>query len=135
MNPPPATAVGPIEKLLAVVLIGASSLAGLVWASGAVIGSILGASLPAGFEGVVAIGHSWPTIGDAWSPAIPSWLIFAGAATALTAVVPGGWWLYRAIRNDDRGAHWADRHRLRRSGLLVADRPLGNATEEHHDED
>jgi hypothetical protein len=134
MNPTPPTTVGPVEKLLAATLIGASSLAGLVWGSGVVIGSILGASLPASVDGVVAMGRSWPAIGDAWTPAIPSWLVFAGAAAAFTALVPGGWWLYRAIRNDDRGAHWADHHRLRRSGLLVADRPLGNATEEHRED-
>lgn len=133
MNPSPPTTVGPIEKLLAAALIGVSSLAGLVWGSGVVIGSILGASLPAGFDGLITIGRSWPTIGDAWSPSIPSWLVFGGAATALAALVPGGWWLYRAIRNNDRGAHWADHHRLSRSGLLVPDRPLANATEEHHE--
>lgn len=129
MNPTPPAAVGTIEKLVVLALVGASSVVGVVWGSGVVIGSIVGASLPAGFDGVVAMGRNWPTIGGAWSPAIPSWLVFAGAAAALTALLPGGWWLYRAIRQDGQGAHWADHRGLRRSGLLVADRPLANATE------
>lgn len=105
--------------------------AGVLWAVGVVVGSILGSTLPGtGGEGVAAILRSFPDVGAAWDPAIPSPLVWATSALLLAAFTPLVWRLVRAGRLADEGAQWATSMDLRRAGLLLSDRSLPHAEAE-----
>ena len=105
--------------------------AGVLWAVGIVVGSILGSALPGtGGEGIVAMLHSFPDVGAAWEPAIPSPLVWAISALLVAAFTPLVWKLVRAGRLADEGAQWATSMDLRRAGLLLSDRALPHAEAE-----
>jgi hypothetical protein len=118
--------------LALVVFVGA----GVLWAAGVVVGSILGSALPGtGGEGIVAMLTSFPDVGAAWDPAIPSPLVWAAAVLVVAAFTPLVWKLVRAGRLADEGAQWATSVDLRRAGLLLSDRSLPHAeAEEPSDE-
>ena len=101
---------------------------GLLWGTGIVVGSILGSTLPgAPGESVFAMLSSFPDIGAAWEPAIPSVLVWVGALIVTSLVAPLIRKLVRMGRLRDEGAQWASAHDLRRAGLLIADRSLTHA--------
>lgn len=105
--------------------------AGVLWGVGVVVGSILGSTLPGtGEEGIAAMLRSFPDVGAAWEPAIPSRLVWAAAALLVAAFTPLGWRLVRAGRLADEGAQWATNMDLRRAGLLLSDRSLPHAEAE-----
>ena len=105
--------------------------AGVLWAAGVVVGSILGSALPGtGGEGIAAMLHSFPDVGAAWEPPIPSGMVWAAAVLLVTAFTPLVWKLVRAGRLADEGAQWATSVDLRRAGLLLADRSLPHAEAE-----
>ena len=110
-----------------VVLVGG----GVLWGTGVVLGSILGATLPGtGGEGIAAMLGSFPDIGRAWMPAIPSGLIWGLALVLVAVFAPLVWKLARAGQLADEGAQWATAMDLRRAGLLVSDRRLLSAEAE-----
>ena len=105
--------------------------AGVLWAAGVVVGSILGSTLPGtGEEGIAAVLRSFPGVGAAWEPAIPSPLVWAAAVLLIAAFTPLVWRLVRAGRLADEGAQWATSMDLRRAGLLLSDRSLPHAEAE-----
>ena len=126
-----ALARSPLEvagvALALVVFLGA----GVLWGVGVVVGSILGSTLPGtGEEGIAAMLRSFPDVGAAWEPAIPSRLVWAAAALLVAGFTPLGWRLVRAGRLADEGAQWATNMHLRRAGLLLSDRLLPHAEAE-----
>ena len=126
-----ALARSPLEvagvALAVVVFLGA----GVLWGVGVVVGSILGSTLPGtGEEGIAAMLRSFPDVGAAWEPAIPSRLVWAAAALLVAGFTPLGWRLVRAGRLADEGAQWATSMDLRRAGLLLSDRSLPRAEAE-----
>ena len=126
----------PLEVAAVAVTLGFTVGVGLLWGVGVVIGSILGATLPgASGEGVVAMLHSFPDVGSAWEPPIPSGLVWACTATLVAVFGPQLWRVARAGDLSDQGAEWATTMDLRRAGLLVPDQPLPQAqAEEPSDE-
>ena len=105
--------------------------AGVLWGVGVVVGSILGSTLPGtGEEGIAAMLRSFPDVGAAWEPAIPSRLVWVAAALLVAGFTPLGWRLVRAGRLADEGAQWATSMDLRRAGLLLSDRSLPHAEAE-----
>lgn len=104
---------------------------GLLWGTGVVIGSISGSVLHgSGGEGLAFMLRSFPDVGRAWEPSIPSGLVWGVAVSLVALFAPLMWRLIRAGHLADEGAQWAATIDLRRAGLLVADRPLPNAEEE-----
>ncbi len=104
---------------------------GLLWGTGVLVGSILGAMLPGTVEdGIATMVGSFPDVGRAWQPAIPSGLVWTVAAVTAAAFTPLAWRLTRAGRLAEEGAQWATNMELRRAGLLVSDRPLPHALPE-----
>jgi hypothetical protein len=104
---------------------------GLLWGTGVIIGSIFGSVLPgSGGEGVAAILGSFPDVGRAWEPGIPSGLVWGTTVLVAAVFAPLVWRLIRAGHLADEGAQWAGPRELRLAGLLVADRSLPNAEEE-----
>jgi hypothetical protein len=104
---------------------------GLLWGVGVVIGSIFGSTLAgAGGDGLAAVLRSFPDVGQAWRPAIPSGLVWGAAVGLLVMLAPLAWRLARSGELADEGSQWASRNHLRRAGLLVADDPLAHAEAE-----
>lgn len=104
---------------------------GLLWAVGIVVGSILGSTFPGtGSEGLVAMFHAFPDIGDAWFPPIPSPIVWAVALAVLAAFAPLLWRLIQAGNLADEGARWATNAELRSAGILIPDQTLPHAGEE-----
>jgi hypothetical protein len=104
---------------------------GLLWATGVVIGSIVGSTLPGtGGEGVAAMLRSFPDVGQAWDPPIRSGVIWTAALLVVASFGPLVVRLVRAGRLADEGAQWASTMDLRRAGLLVPDHTLAHAEEE-----
>ena len=124
----------PLEIVAIPLVIGGIGGVGLLWGTGVVVGSILGSSLPGGpGESVFAMLASFPDIGAAWEPPIPSLLIWAGALVVVGLLVPLIWKLARVGRLREEGAQWATSHDLDRAGLLVADRSLTHAVPERQE--
>ena len=73
---------------------------------------------------------SFPDIGTAWEPALPSVLIWAGAVIVTGLVAPLIRKLMSLGKLRDEGAQWATAHDLRRAGLLIADRSVPHAVPE-----
>jgi len=104
---------------------------GVLWGSGVVVGSLLGSTLPGTTEqGIAAVVRAFPDIGRAWTPPIPSGLIWAVSALVTVGFTPLVWRLIQAGRLTEQGAQWATTVDLRRAGLLVADEPLPHALPE-----
>jgi hypothetical protein len=113
----------------ALVLIGIIGV-GVLWGAGVVVGSILGSTLPGSVgEGIAAVVRSFPDIGGAWSPPIPSGLVWSLAAVFAAVFAPLTWRI-RVGRLREEGAQWATSADLRRAGLLVSDRELPHAIPE-----
>lgn len=121
----------PLEVIGIVVVLMVMFGVGVLWGVGIVIGSIVGSALP-GTEGsgIVAILLSFPDVGQAWTPAISSGLVWAGAVVVVVVFAPLVWRLVRAGRLADEGARWATTTDLQRAGLLISDRPLSHAEAE-----
>ncbi len=121
----------PLEIVAIPLVVGGVGGVGLLWGTGVVIGSILGSSLPGTpGESVFAMLRSFPDIGAAWEPAIPSVLIWAVACVVIALLAPLIWKLTQVGRLREEGAQWATSHDLRRAGLLIADRSLTYAAPE-----
>lgn len=130
-RPPTTLAQSPLEIVAVPLLIVALAVGGTVWASGVVIGSILGSTLPGSVgEGITAMARSFPDVGSAWEPAIPSWAVWVAAVAVLALIGPLVRKLFRSSRLADQGAEWATASDLRRAGLLVADPTLPNSIPE-----
>lgn len=130
---PPTGHLGlsPLEIVAIPLLIGGVGGVGLVWGTGIVVGSIFGSSLPGPLgESVFTMLGSFPDIGTAWEPAIPSALIWVGTLIVIGLLVPLIRQLMNLGRLCDEGAMWATSHDLRRAGLLIADRSLAHAVPE-----
>jgi hypothetical protein len=120
-----------LEIVAIPVVIGGVAGIGLLWGTGIVIGSILGSSLPGTpADSVFAMLGSFPDVGAAWEPAIPSLLIWAVAFIVIALLAPVIWKVARVGRLREEGAQWATSHDLRSAGLLVADRSLAYAVPE-----
>ena len=121
----------PLEIVAIPLVIAGVGGVGLLWGTGVVVGSILGSSLPGGpGESIFAMLGSFPDIGAAWEPAIPSSLIWAGTIVMIALIAPLITTLMRIGRLREEGAQWATSHDLRRAGLLIADRSLTHAVPE-----
>ena len=130
---PPTGHLGqsPLEIVAIPLVIAGVGGVGLLWGTGVVVGSILGSSLPGGpGESVFAMLGSFPDIGAAWEPAIPSIFIWAAAIVVTALIAPLIRKLMRMGRLREEGAQWASTHDLRRAGLLIADRSLNHAVPE-----
>jgi len=124
-------AQSPLEIVAIPIVVGGVAGAGVLWGTGVVIGSILGSSLPGSpGESVLAMLGSFPDVGAAWEPDIPSLLIWAVAIVVMALVAPLIWKLARVGRLREEGERWATSHDLHRAGLLVADRSLPHAVPE-----
>lgn len=124
-------AQSPLEAVALPIVIGLLAGGGLLWGSGVVVGSILGATLPGTpADGIVAMLRVFPDVGVAWQPAVPSLLIWAAALLVAALLSPLLWKLATAGRLRDQGAQWATRNELRRAGLLVPDRTPAHAVPE-----
>ncbi|MFV2073942.1 MAG: hypothetical protein ACC742_14995 [Thermoanaerobaculales bacterium] len=124
-------AQSPLEIVAIPLLIGVVASVGLLWGTGVVIGSIIGSSLPGTpGESVFAMLGSFPDVGAAWKPAIPSLLIWAVTIVVMALLAPLIWKLTRVGRLSEEGAQWATSNDLRRAGLLIADRSLSHAVPE-----
>ena len=122
------------EMVLVPVLITGIVAVGRVWSAGLIVAAFVGASLPGTVgEGMAAVVSAFPRVGEAWSPAIPSGLVWLAAVILLGGLGPMAWRLWRLGSVGDRGAAWADTAALRRAGLLLTDRPLPNADMEKPD--
>ncbi|MGH8944636.1 MAG: hypothetical protein ACRDVL_00610 [Acidimicrobiia bacterium] len=112
----------PLEMVLGGMLFAAIAGVGVLWAVGVVVGSLFGATLPGSAgEGMAAMLASFPDLGRAWQPPIPSLIVWLGVALVITVFAPLGLRLARIGRLEDEGARWATPGDLRRSGLLVPD--------------
>lgn len=121
----------PLEIVAIPLVVGGVGGVGLLWGTGIVIGLILGSSLPgAPTESVLAMLRSFPAIGAAWEPTIPSPLIWATAIVMITLLTPLIWKITQVGKLREEGAQWATTHDLRRAGLLVSDRTLAHAVPE-----
>lgn len=130
---PPAGHLGqsPLEIVAIPLLIGGVGGVGLLWGTGVVVGSILGSRLPGSpGESVFVMLGSFPDVGAAWEPSIPSILIWAAAIVVIVLIAPVIRTLLRVGGLRDEGAQWATSHDLRRAGLLIADRSLAHAVPE-----
>jgi hypothetical protein len=94
------------------------------------VASILGSTFPRGGQGVAEIVQSFPDIGAAWEPAIPSGLIWVTASVVSAALAPFVWRAIRPRGLSDEGSRWATTTDLRRAGLLMVDAPLSHAAAE-----
>lgn len=104
---------------------------GTLWAVGVLIGSIFGSTIPGTVsEGIADMLRSFPHVGVAWYPPIPSGLIWFGAAVLIAGFAPLLWRLVRASRLAEEGAQWATTTELRRASLLVSDRTQPHARPE-----
>lgn len=132
-----STGVGrtPLEVVGVAATLFAALGVGVLWATGVVVGSIVGSTLPGtGGEGIAGMLASFPDVGRAWVPPIPSGLVWSVALLLVAAFAPLVWRLVRMGRLADEGAHWAAAIDLRRAGLIVSDRPLPNSEAEPPDE-
>lgn len=121
----------PLEIVAIPLLIGGIAGVGLLWGTGVVIGSILGSSLPGTpADSVFAMLGSFPDVGAAWEPTIPSVLIWVATFVMIGLLAPLVWKLTSIGRLPEEGAQWATSHDLRRAGLLIADRSLTHAVPE-----
>lgn len=116
--------VGPLEIAVAWVAGTAIGVIGVVWGSGLLIGSILGSTLPAGTAGIQAILQHFPRLGDAWAPTIPTAAVIGASVAVAALFAPLLYRLMKRLRLNERGASWATTSDLRRSRLLIADRPI-----------
>lgn len=130
-RPPTRLGQSPLEIVAVPLLIGALAVGGTLWGTGVIIGSIFGSSLSGSVgDGIAAMARSFPDIGSAWDPAIPSWSVWAVAVAVLALGAPLVWKLFRSSRLTDEGAQWATASDLNRAGLLVADMTLPNSLPE-----
>lgn len=121
----------PLEVVGTLCLLIAAVGTALLWGVGVVVGSILGSTLTgAGGDGLAAMLRSFPDIGQAWRPAIPSELVWGAVGGLLAMFAPVAWQFVKGTELSDEGSQWATRAHLRRAGLLVADRPLAHAEAE-----
>ena len=130
---PPTGHLGrsPLEIVAIPLLICGVGGIGLLWGTGVIVGSILGSSLPGPpGESIFTMLGSFPDIGTAWEPALPSVLIWAGAVIVTGLVAPLIRKLMSLGKLRDEGAQWATAHDLRRAGLLIADRSVPHAVPE-----
>ena len=112
----------PFEIVAFSLILGVLVGIGVLWAAGVVIGSIIGSSLPGSVgEGMMRMVGSFPDIGAAWDPTVPSVLIWVAATALVGLAAPLFWRLARSGRLRDEGAQWATFSDLHRAGLLVAD--------------
>ena len=124
-------AQSPLEIVAIPLVVGGITGVGLLWGTGVVIGSLLGSSLPGSpGESVFAMLGSFPDIGAAWEPDIPSLLVWAVALAVIALLAPLIWKLAQVGRLAEEGAQWATSHELRRAGLLIADRSVAHAMPE-----
>lgn len=121
----------PLEIVAIPLVVAGVAGVGLLWGTGVIVGSILGSRLPgAPGESVFAMLGSFPDIGAAWEPAIPSLLIWTVTIVVIMFLAPLIWKLARVGRLREEGAQWATLHDLRRAGLLITDRSLNHAVPE-----
>jgi hypothetical protein len=121
----------PLEVVGTACLLIAAVGTGLLWGVGVLVGSILGSTLTgSGGDGLAAILRSFPDVGQAWRPAIPTGLVWGAAVGLLALLAPLGWRLFHSGDLGDEGSQWATRAHLRRAGLLVSDDPLAHAEAE-----
>lgn len=124
-------AQSPLEIVAIPIVVGGLGGAGVLWGTGVVIGSILGSSLPGSpGESVFAMLGSFPDVGAAWEPDIPSLLVWVVTTVLIGLAAPLIWKLSQVGRLTEEGAQWATSHDLRRAGLLIADRSLIHAVPE-----
>lgn len=121
MNTRPDTGGGPLETFALWAFLTAVLVIGLVWGVGVLVGSILGAGLPAGGDGIAAILRTFPDIGRAWTSPIPSPLVWSAVVMVIVAMAPLVRWLVSMFRSESRGAEWADTSDLLRAELLICD--------------
>jgi hypothetical protein len=124
------TGSSPLETVGVAIAVAAMIGVGLLWGIGMLVASILGSTLPGGGQGVAAIVQSFPDIGAAWVPAIPSGLIWATALVVWAVFAPLVWRVVRPGSLRDEGSQWATTADLRRAGLLMVDAPLPHAAPE-----
>ena len=121
----------PLEIVAIPIVVGGVAGAGVLWGPGVVIGAILGSSLPGSpGESVLAMLGSFPDVGAAWEPDIPSLLVWVVTTVLIGLAAPLIWKLTQVDRLTEEGAQWATSHDLRRAGLLIADRSLAHAVPE-----
>lgn len=115
----------PLEMIAIPIVVGVLVVGGVLWGSGIVVGSILGATLPGSVgQGLAAMVSGFPDVGAAWEPAIPSALVWSMTLLVIVVLAPLIWRLMRAGALHEEGAQWASTADLRSAGLLVADRSL-----------
>lgn len=130
-RPPAQLGQSPLEIVGVPLVISALAVGGILWGAGVVAGSILGSSLPGSVgEGIAAMARSFPDIGAAWEPPIPSWPLWVVTVAVLALIGPLVWKLFRSSRLADQGAQWATASDLRRAGLLIADMTVPNSIPE-----
>jgi hypothetical protein len=120
----------PLETVGVAMAVGAMVGVGLLWGVGMLVASILGSTLPGGGDGVAAIVQSFPDVGAAWEPAIPSGPIWATALVVSAVFAPLVWRVVRSGSLRDEGSQWATTADLSRAGLLMVDAPLPHAAAE-----
>jgi hypothetical protein len=121
----------PLEAVLLGLLLVALSGVGLLWAAGVLVGAILDAVLPGDVgAGVASVVQSFPKVGRAWQPPIPSFVVWVTAATIGGALGPLAWKVLRAGRLRAGGARWATVADLRQAGLLIRDQSQPHAVQE-----
>lgn len=125
----------PLEIAAIVLALAAMTGVGVLWGAGIMIGSLLGATLPgSASEGIAAILHSFPDVGQAWEPPVSSRLVWAVAVGVAAAFGPLVLKMLRTGRLSEEGTQWATKTDLRRAGLIVSDGLVPHAqTEEPHD--
>ena len=112
----------PLEIVTIPLILSALVGVGVLWGAGVVIGSLAGSTLPGTVgEGIVAMVGSFPDIGAAWEPPIPSIFIWATALSVAGLLAPLVWKVARSGTLHDEGAQWATISDLRRARLLVTE--------------
>ena len=123
----------PLEIVAFPLILGAMVGAGVLWGAGVVIGSLAGSILPGTVgEGVVAMVGSFPDIGAAWEPPIPSVFVWAAALSVAGLLAPLVWKVARSGALHNEGAQWATISNLRRARLLVTETTPPHSIPETH---
>ncbi|GBE23213.1 hypothetical protein BMS3Bbin01_02597 [bacterium BMS3Bbin01] len=123
----------PLEIVAIPLLLSALVGVGVLWGAGVVIGSLAGSTLPGTVgEGIVAMVGSFPDIGAAWEPPIPSIIIWATALSVAGLLAPLVWKMARSGTLHDQGAQWATISNLRRARLLVTETTPPHSIPETH---
>lgn len=136
MSPNPTTTPlgrSPLEIVAVPLLLGPVIGIGMLWGAGVVIGSLLGSTLPGSAgAGIAMMLASFPDIGAAWEPPIPSPFVWTTAVTVVGLLAPLGWKLMTIGNLHDQGAQWATTTDLRRAQLLVSDGTSPHSIPEAH---